>query len=98
LLASLPELGTLSHREMSKLVGVAPLPDDRGTRVGYRRIQGGRADVRRALYMAPVTAIMHNPPIARGVSPLARRRQTPQGRPDRRHAQTADSSQRFAQT
>lgn len=64
LLAGLPELGTLSHREISKLVGVAPVPDDSGTRVGYRRIQGGRADVRRALYMATVTAIMHNPPIA----------------------------------
>jgi transposase len=64
LLAELPELGTLSHREISKLVGVAPLPDDSGTRVGYRRIRGGRADVRRALYMATVTAIMHNPPIA----------------------------------
>jgi transposase len=64
LLAGLPELGTLSHREISKLVGVAPLPDDSGKRVGYRRIQGGRADVRRALYMATVTAIIHNPTIA----------------------------------
>lgn len=64
LLAWLPELGTLSHREISKLVGVAPLPDDSGTRVGYRRIHGGRRDVRRALYMATVTAITHNPTIA----------------------------------
>jgi len=64
LLASLPELGTLSHREISKLVGIAPLPDDSGTRVGYRRIRGGRAGVRRALYMATVTAITHNPTIA----------------------------------
>ena len=64
MLACLPELGTLSQREISKLVGVAPLPDDSGTRIGYRRIRGGRADVRRALYMATVTAIRHNPPIA----------------------------------
>lgn len=64
LLASLPELGTLSHREISKLVGLAPLPDDSGRRVGYRRIQGGRPAVRRALYMATVTAITHNPTIA----------------------------------
>jgi transposase len=63
LLASLPELGTLSHRQISKLVGVAPLADDSGTRTGYRRIRGGRADVRRALYMATVVAISHNPPI-----------------------------------
>ena len=63
LLASLPELGTLSHRQISKLVGVAPLADDSGTRTGYRRIRGGRGDVRRALYMATVVAITHNPPI-----------------------------------
>jgi transposase len=63
LLASLPELGTLSHREISKLVGVAPLAADSGTRIGHRCIRGGRSDVRRALYMATLTAIMHNPPI-----------------------------------
>lgn len=63
LLASLPELGTLSHRQISKLVGLAPLPDDSGRRSGYRRVQGGRGDVRSALYMAAVTAITHNPPI-----------------------------------
>lgn len=63
-LARRPELGTLSHREISTLVGVAPLPDDSGTRVGSRRIHGGRADVRRALYMATVTAIVPNPTIA----------------------------------
>lgn len=63
LLASLPELGRLTHRQISKLVGVAPLADDSGTRAGYRRIRGGRADVRSALYMATVTAITHNPSI-----------------------------------
>jgi transposase len=63
LLAGVPELGTLTHRQISKLVGVAPLPDDSGTRRGYRRIQGGRGDVRTALYMATVTAITHNPTI-----------------------------------
>lgn len=63
LLASLPELGRLTHRQISKLVGVAPLADDSGKRVGYRRIQGGRADVRSALYMATVAAITHNPTI-----------------------------------
>ena len=63
LLASLPELGTLTHRQISKLVGLAPLPDDSGRRHGYRRIQGGRGDVRSALYMATVTAITYNPTI-----------------------------------
>jgi transposase len=63
LLAALPELGTLTHRQISKLVGLAPLPDDSGTRRGYRRIQGGRSEVRTAVYMATVTAITHNPTI-----------------------------------
>jgi transposase len=63
LLASLPELGSLTHRQISKLVGVAPLPDDSGRRSGYRRIQGGRGDVRSALYMATVTAVTYNPSI-----------------------------------
>lgn len=63
LLASLPELGSLTHRQISKLVGVAPLPDDSGRRSGYRRIQGGRGDVRSALYMATVTAVTYNPAI-----------------------------------
>ena len=72
LLAGLPELGTLSHREVSKLVGVAPLPDDSGTRVGYRRIHGGRADVRSALYMATVTAIQDTQLLALDVSDFRR--------------------------
>lgn len=63
LLACLPELGTLTHRQISKLVGVAPLPDDSGMRHGYRRVKGGRGDVRTALYMATVSAITHNPTI-----------------------------------
>ena len=61
LLASLPELGTLTHQQISKLVGVAPLNDDSGRRTGYRRIAGGRTDVRRALYMATLVATRHNP-------------------------------------
>ncbi len=63
LLASLPELGTLTHRQISKLVGLAPVPDDSGQRRGYRRVQGGRGHVRSALYMATVVAITHNPAI-----------------------------------
>ena len=63
LLASMPELGQLTHRQISKLVGVAPLNDDSGTRRGLRRIGGGRTEVRSALYMATVVAIRHNPPI-----------------------------------
>ncbi len=61
MIASVPELGRLTHRELAKLVGVAPLNDDSGPRRGYRTIGGGRPHVRQALYMATVVAIRHNP-------------------------------------
>jgi len=64
LLAALPELGTLGRRAISKLVGVAPLADDSGQRKGKRRIWGGRAHVRSALYMATLSAMRYNPAIA----------------------------------
>ncbi|MDH5538532.1 MAG: IS110 family transposase [Rhizobacter sp.] len=63
LTAALPELGHLGRRQISKLVGVAPLADDSGPRMGKRRIWGGRADVRAVVYMAAVVAMKHNPVI-----------------------------------
>jgi transposase len=63
LIATLPELGRLSRREISALVGVAPLANDSGTSHGRRRITGGRFQVRRVLYMATLTATTHNPTI-----------------------------------
>ena len=61
LLAKLPELGQLDRRRIAALVGVAPFNRDSGTLRGRRAIQGGRADVRAALYMATITAIRCNP-------------------------------------
>ncbi len=63
LLAELPELGSLSPRELSALVGVAPLNRDSGTFRGRRGVWGGRARVREALYMAALIASRHNPHI-----------------------------------
>ena len=63
LTAALPELGSLGRRQISKLVGVAPLADDSGPRKGKRRIWGGRANVRAVVYMAALVAIQHNPAI-----------------------------------
>jgi len=59
LLADLPELGKLNRQEIAKLAGVAPLADDSGPRRGQRRIQGGRLNVRNALYMAAFNAIKY---------------------------------------
>ena len=61
LLAELPELGKLDRRRVAALVGVAPLNRDSGQMRGQRSIWGGRADVRRTLYMATLTAVRYNP-------------------------------------
>jgi len=63
LIADLPELGQLSRQAISKLVGVAPLNNDSGPKRGTRHIYGGRAHVRRILYMAAFNAIRWNPVI-----------------------------------
>jgi len=63
LLSELPELGTLSHKQIAALVGVAPYNHDSGKLRGHRCISGGRASVRSALYMSVLTATVHNPPI-----------------------------------
>lgn len=60
-LALLPELGTLSRQQIAKLVGVAPMNRDSGQTQGKRRIRGGRAAVRIALYMATLSAVRWDP-------------------------------------
>ena len=61
LLADLPELGQLDRKQIAALVGVAPLNRDSGTLRGRRTVWGGRAHVRRTLYMATLTAVRYNP-------------------------------------
>jgi transposase len=61
LLADMPELGSLRDESAAALAGVAPYNDDSGPIHGIRRIRGGRASVRRALYMAALSAVRHDP-------------------------------------
>lgn len=61
LVAELPELGQLNREKISALVGVAPYPDDSGKRQGKRAIRGGRKTLRSTLYMAALSASIHNP-------------------------------------
>jgi transposase len=60
LLAELPELGAIEHKQLAALIGVAPVNHDSGQFRGQRHIAGGRASVRCALYMATLTAVRHN--------------------------------------
>ena len=61
LLAQLPELGTLTRRQIAALVGVAPHNRDSGTLRGKRTVWGGRSTVRSALYMGALVASRWNP-------------------------------------
>lgn len=72
LLGMLPELGTLNRQQIAALVGVAPLNRDSGNRRGKRRVYGGRAPVRRVLYMAALAATQFNPSIKRFYQHLLR--------------------------
>lgn len=63
LLAELPELGTLNRRQAAALAGRAPHPRQSGQWTGQAHIGGGRAPVRKALYMAALCASRHYPPL-----------------------------------
>ena len=63
LISELPELGRLSHKQISALVGVAPLARDSGAFRWRRSVWGGRASVRSMLYMATMTAVRFTPAI-----------------------------------
>jgi transposase len=59
-LATMPELGTLNRRQAAALAGLCPYNRDSGQWAGKRCISGGRAEVRRALYMAALSASRSN--------------------------------------
>ena len=61
LITGLPELGTLTRRQIAALVGVAPLNRDSGKFRGKRTVWGGRAQLRAVLYMAALSASRVNP-------------------------------------
>lgn len=61
----MPELGKLNEKEVSALAGVAPYNRDSGQMKGQRKIWGGRASVRSALYLAILSATKFNPVIKR---------------------------------
>lgn len=58
--ASLPELGSSTVKQIAMLAGLAPIADQSGKREGVRVVWGGRANVRRILYLAALTAMRFN--------------------------------------
>ncbi len=56
IISNLPELGEINSREISKLVGLAPMAYESGKMKSARRIRGGRCRVRKALYMSSISA------------------------------------------
>lgn len=78
LLADVPEIGTLAHKQLAALVGVAPLNRDSGRWRGKRSVWGGRGHVRAVLFMATRSAVRSNPVIK---ALYTRLRQA--GKPDR---------------
>lgn len=63
-LAYMPELGHLTKAEAAALAGLAPIANDSGKATAPRRTGHGRSPIRRALYMAALVAMQHNPAIA----------------------------------
>ncbi|NAX43243.1 MULTISPECIES: IS110 family transposase [unclassified Vibrio] len=61
LISNVPELGYITNKQASSLIGVAPITRESGRFKGKRMIQGGRAQVRTVMYMAMMSAIQCNP-------------------------------------
>jgi transposase len=61
MLIEMPELGTLEGKQAASLAGLAPISRQSGKWQGKERIQGGRAFLRRAIYMPALVATRYNP-------------------------------------
>ncbi|WPO43310.1 IS110 family transposase [Tardiphaga sp. 42S5] len=61
LIAELPELATLDRRQIAALAGLAPWTRQSGQWRGKSFIGGGRANVRRVLFMGAMVAARFNP-------------------------------------
>lgn len=72
-LAYLPELGSFTKGQVARIAGLAPIANDSGKASMPRHIEGGRATVRQALYMAAVVAIQRNKKIATYAADLKKR-------------------------
>lgn len=60
ILAHLPEAGHVDRRECASLAGLAPRAHESGKSKGRRSLGDGRRHLRRALYMAALSALRHD--------------------------------------
>jgi len=60
-MAEMPEIGTLPHKTISKLAGLAPLANDSGKHHGKRAVRGGRSSVREILFLVAGVAARYEP-------------------------------------
>lgn len=65
LLVLLPELGKANRRCIASLAGLAPHPNESGQKVGYRRVRGGRADIKPFMFMAAMAGSRSNSKISK---------------------------------
>lgn len=61
LMAEMPEIGTLTGKEVAKLAGLAPLANDSGKHIGRRHVRGGRTAIRSILYLVAGVVARHEP-------------------------------------
>lgn len=61
LITEMPELGTLEPKQAASLAGLAPMTRQSGKWKGRSHVQGGRANIRQALYMPALVAMRFNP-------------------------------------
>jgi len=61
MLIEMPALGSLGGKQAASLAGLAPISRQSGKWQGKERIQGGRASLRRAIYLPAVVAARFNP-------------------------------------
>ncbi|MFP7675534.1 transposase [Marivita sp. S0852] len=85
----MPEIGSMDNKQAASLAGLAPVSQSSGKWQGKERIQGGRAQLRKALYMPALVATRVNPDMTKKYNQLTNAGKEEKGRADRHHAEVA---------
>jgi len=77
LIALMPELGSIRRRQAAALAGLAPHPNQSGANDAYRRTRGGRAEIKRILFLPALAAARHDPAMRAAYKALINRQKKP---------------------